>query len=87
MKCYQALNELIVKNYYIENLQISEPIDPESRVIFQAINEYLSRCETGQQRFDRERFNQDEFLRLFNEAKSALQHETDEDKIQQLKKN
>lgn len=86
LKCYQALNELIVKNYYIEKLQISEPTDPESRVIFQEINEYLSGYETGQQRFDRERFNQDEFLRLFNEAKSALQHETDEDKNQQLKK-
>lgn len=86
LECYQALNELINKNYYIEELQISEPTDPESRVIFKKINESLSRGETGQQRFDRERFNQDEFLRLFNEVKSALQHETDEDKIKQLKK-
>ena len=86
LECYQALNELINKNYYIEALQISEPTDPESRVIFQKINENLSQGETGQQRFDRERFNQDEFLRLFNEVKNALQHETDEDKITQLKK-
>ncbi len=86
LECYQALNELINKNYYIEELQISEPTDPESLVIFQKINEYLSKGETGQQRFDRERFNQDEFLRLFNKVKSALQHETVEDKIIQFEK-
>ncbi|TLY48143.1 MAG: hypothetical protein E6K54_02575 [Gammaproteobacteria bacterium] len=86
LECYQALNELITKNYYIEELKINEPTDPESRVIFQEINECLSKDETGQQRFDRERFNQDEFLRLFNKVKNALEHETDEEKIIQFKK-
>ncbi len=86
LECYQALNELMTKNYYIEELKITEPTDPESLVIFQEINEYLSKGETGQQRFDRERFNQDEFLRLFNKVKNALEHETDEDKIIQFKK-
>ncbi len=86
LECYQALNKLITKNYYIEKLKISEPTDPESRVIFQEINECLSKDETGQQRFDRERFNQEEFLRLFHKVKSALQHETDEEKIIQFKK-
>ena len=84
--CYQALNELITKNYYIEQLKINEPTDPESLLIFQEIYRRLSRGETGQQRFDRERFNQDEFLRLFNKVKSALKHETDKDKIIQFQK-
>lgn len=86
LECYQALNELLSKNYYIEKLQLNEPTDPESLLIFKKIQERLSKGETGQQRFDRERFNQDEFFHLFSEAKSALQHETDKDKIKMLKR-
>jgi hypothetical protein len=83
---YQALNELLSRNYYIEKLQINEPTDPESLLIFYEINQRLSKDRTGEQRFDRERFNQDEFLRLFSESKNSLQFETDEDKIKILKK-
>lgn len=89
LECYQALNELLSKNYYLERLEINKPTDPESLIIFNKIKRRSAANETGKQRFDRERFNQDEFLRLFNEAKTALHYETDEYKIklnkQQLK--
>lgn len=81
LESYQSLNQLLSKNYYIENLQINEPTDPESLVIFKEINQRLSKDRTGEQRFNKERFNQDEFLRLFNQAKNSLQFETDEDKV------
>ena len=74
LESYQALNQLLSKNYYIEKLHINKPIDPESLVIFKEINQRLSKNRTGEQRFDRERFNQDEFLRLFREAKNSLQY-------------
>lgn len=86
LECYQALHELLFKNYYLEQLHINEPTNPESLVFFKKIEECLAKGETGKQRFDRERFNQDEFLRLFNEVKNALQHETDEDKIKLFRK-
>lgn len=86
LESYQSLNQLLSKNYYIENLQINEPTDPESLVIFKEINQRLSKDRTGEQRFNKERFNQDEFLRLFNEAKNSLQCETDEDKVKMFKK-
>ncbi|HEY2567199.1 MAG TPA: hypothetical protein VGH95_05810 [Candidatus Aquirickettsiella sp.] len=86
LESYQSLNQLLSKNYYIENLQINKPTDPESLVIFKEINQRLSKDRTGEQRFDRERFNQDEFLRLFSEAKNSLEFETDEDKVKMFKK-
>ena len=86
LECYQALNELLSKNYYLEHLEIIEPTNLDSLTLFKEIKRRLATDQTGQQRFDRERFNQDEFLRMFNEAKNALQHETDEDKIKSLKK-
>lgn len=86
LEIYQALNQLLSKNYFIEKIIVEEPTDPESLVIFKKINERLSKDATGQDRFNREKFNQDEFVRLFSEAKSALQHETDESKVKKLKK-
>lgn len=83
---YQNLYELLSKNYFIEKLQIKEPTDPESLVIFKKIKECLSEDRTGKQRFDVERFNQTEFLRLFSQAKNARQHETDESEISRLEK-
>ncbi len=83
---YQNLYELLSKNYFIEKLQIKEPTDPESLVIFKKIKECLSEDRTGKQRFDMERFNQAEFLRLFSQAKNARQHETDESEISRLEK-
>ncbi|MFZ0219706.1 MAG: hypothetical protein WAL30_05835, partial [Candidatus Aquirickettsiella sp.] len=83
---YQNLYELLTKNYFIEKLQIKEPTDPESLVIFKKIKECLSEDRTGKQRFDVERFNQAEFLRLFSQAKNARQHETDESEISRLEK-
>ena len=44
----------------------------------------MSEDRTGKQRFDVERFNQAEFLRLFSQAKNARQHETDESEISRL---
>ena len=83
---YHALNELLDKNYFIEKMQLKEPTDPESQAIFKKINERLAEGRTGKQRFDIEKFNQAEFLRLLLKAQSALQHETDDRKISKLKK-
>lgn len=50
------------------------------------INQRLVEGRTGQQRFDLERFNQAEFLRLILKAQNALAHETDETTIRKLKR-
>lgn len=82
---YQALHALLDKNYFIEKMQLKAPRDPESEAIFKKINERLPEGRTGKQRFDLEKFNQAEFLRLILEAQNVLQHETDEIKIRTLK--
>lgn len=38
---YHALNKLLDTNYFIEKMQLKEPIDPESQTIFRKINERL----------------------------------------------
>ncbi len=81
---YQTLYKLLTKNYFIEKIQIKKPTDPVSLIHFKKINEYLSEDRSGKQRFDKERFNQAEFLRLFSQAKNALQHETNESEIIKL---
>lgn len=82
---YQALYELLDKNYFIEKMQLKEPTDPAAFTLFKKINERLPAGRTGKQRFDIERFNQAEFLRLFFLAKNALKYELDDKvKIRQL---
>jgi gas vesicle protein len=83
---YQALNTLLDKNYFIEKMLLKEPTDPESQVIFKKMNQRLVEGRTGQQRFDLEKFNQAEFLRLILKAQNALTHETDETAIRRLKR-
>jgi hypothetical protein len=83
---YQALYEILAKNYFIEKMIVKEPTDPASLALFKKIKERLPAGRTGKQRFDIERFNQAEFLRLFLRAKNALQHETDQNEIYRLEK-
>lgn len=81
---YQNLYKLLKKNYFIEKMQLKKPTDPASLAILKKINELLSEDRTGKQRFDVERFNQAEFLRLFARAGNALKHETNESEISKL---
>lgn len=86
MEGYQALYELLDKNYFIEKIKLKEPTDPAAFVIFKKINRRLSEGITGKNRFDIERFNQAEFLCLFLQAKNNLAYETDVIKVEQLER-
>ena len=83
---YQTLYKLLTKNYFIEKMQIKKPTDLVSLIIFKKINACLLEDRSGKQRFDVERFNQAEFLRLFSQTKNALQNETNESEISKLEK-
>lgn len=82
---YQALNELLDKNYFIEKMRLKKPTDPASRAIFRKINQRLPESRTGKLRFDIEKFNQAQFLQFIVNAQNALQDETDKTKISKLK--